>query len=489
MAKFDLASLMDTVSNLGTAPPELRMIPLEDIVPNEDNFYSLSDLGPLADSIAMDGLQQPLVVMPGADAKYLLISGHRRRAALETLVHDQEDPREDLRQVPCIVKDYASPAMAQLQLILANSTARVLTSAETMRQAEQLESLFYRLKEEGYEFPGRMRDQVAAACQVSAAKLGRLKVIRENLVFPYMKMYEQNLLPEGTAYALARLPEEMQQRIQRIANAEKFTTARVEHIVTLYESGERWEPCLECPDGKSCKHGDRFLRHDLDYIGNPCVGKRCCRDCGAGTRQDYPCEFRCSKAEAERKAVRDKENQREVKRELKRAEANQLQTQRNAQRLLPVLEAAGLKDNEKVAWQYSWDTITVEDVRDWASGFFDGATENWASRVELNPSDCLKAPELAKRLGCSTDFLLGLTDESKNVSNMDTIHPRWLPGHPEKTGRTVAKFMLHSGAEWVTLCWYDVDTDTYSQFRGERAFDVSGALGWWPVPEEDDGDA
>ena len=51
-----------------------------------------------------------------------------------------------------------------------------------IRQGFQLRTvhpLLYQLREEGYEFPGRMRDQVAAACKVSAPKLARLKVIRE----------------------------------------------------------------------------------------------------------------------------------------------------------------------------------------------------------------------------------------------------------------------------------------------------------------------
>lgn len=37
------------------------------------------------------------------------------------------------------------------------------------------------LKEEGVEFPGRMRDHVAEACKVSKSKIARLKVIREGL--------------------------------------------------------------------------------------------------------------------------------------------------------------------------------------------------------------------------------------------------------------------------------------------------------------------
>lgn len=44
--------------------PVIREIPLESILPNPDNFYQLRDLDALADSIALSGLQQPLVVTP-----------------------------------------------------------------------------------------------------------------------------------------------------------------------------------------------------------------------------------------------------------------------------------------------------------------------------------------------------------------------------------------------------------------------------------------
>lgn len=151
----------------------------------------------------MDGLQQPLVVTPEENGRYKVLSGHRRRAAIRLLLEESEDPLPKLRSVPCLVRRYKSRHLAELQLILANSTARELTSAEKMRQAERIEMLLYQLKEEGYQFPGRMRDQVAAACNVSAPKLARLKVIREHLIPEYMVAFEANRLPEQTAYALA----------------------------------------------------------------------------------------------------------------------------------------------------------------------------------------------------------------------------------------------------------------------------------------------
>lgn len=210
MSKFQIGdfakSVGAAVSKLDTSE-QLQYLDIDLLDANEANFYELSNLQPLADSIAMDGLQQPLVVTPEENGRYKVLSGHRRRAAIRLLLEESEDPLPKLRSVPCLVRRYKSQHLAELQLILANSTARELTSAEKMRQAERIEMLLYQLKEEGYQFPGRMRDQVAAACNVSAPKLARLKVIREHLIPEYMVAFEANRLPEQTAYALARMQD------------------------------------------------------------------------------------------------------------------------------------------------------------------------------------------------------------------------------------------------------------------------------------------
>lgn len=301
--QFDLSAMMGVVSNLDTiSGPQVRMIPLEDILDNKANFYKVDKeaLEPLADSIAMDGLQQYPVVMPHPEkeGKYLLLSGHRRCAAIRLLA---EEGREDLRMVPCTIRQYRSEAMAELQLILANSTARVLTSAEIAKQAERMELLLYQLKEEGYEFPGRMRDQVAAACNVSAPKLARLKVIREKLKAPaFLLLFEKDRLPEQTAYALARLPEELQKRLAGIQPGIMGYTAEI--ILRKYKAGWRWEPDMQCPDGKNCKRGDSFLRHDLECLSwQMCGGNTCCLECEMAKTSYSPCGRMCGKAQALRK--------------------------------------------------------------------------------------------------------------------------------------------------------------------------------------------
>ena len=494
MAKFEIGAFAKSlqtaaVSNLDTSPVQVQMIPLEDILPNKENFYALRDLDPLADSIAMDGLLDPLVVTPSPDAEgqYRLISGHRRRAAIEKLVKDKEHPREDLRLVPCMVRSYKSEAMAQLQLILANSTARVLTSAETMKQAEQMELLLYQLKEEGYQFPGRMRDQVAAACKVSAPKLARLKVIRDNLTPKYMALFEKDKLPEQTAYALARLPSDFQERLATVC-PEPPTGYSVEYLVKRYREGWRWEPTLQCPDGKTCRRGDIFLRHDAEegYYSNMCGGLTCCITCEMAQRNWSPCERMCSKAKAMRKKVRDEANAKEEARKKALSDQYKAETQGYAQRLLRAIEVAGLTDEDTFPWDY-YRTYDVATVRAYAAGqFAEGSV--WSS-ASLEPSRCHEPVKTAQALHCSTDYLLGLTDDLFPVAVQPAKEPEGPTAEkadsaseePPETDAVSEDVPAGNGAAPTQLCetlpWHSIQDEPN---EGQMAV-VENSYGEWDL--------
>ena len=142
------------------------------------NRRDLRGLEELAANIELLGLRQPLRVRenPESPGRFIIVSGHRRRAALQRLV---DDGRADFARVPCIRDVSAqSSALQELRLIFDNLDTQPYSSAEKAKIAARVEELLYVLKEEGMEFPGRMRDQVAAACRISAPKLARLKVIQ-----------------------------------------------------------------------------------------------------------------------------------------------------------------------------------------------------------------------------------------------------------------------------------------------------------------------
>lgn len=449
MARFDIgsfaASLNETVSKLDTPAPQLQYIDIDQLDANEANFYDVSNLDTLADSISMDGLQQPLVVTPGQDGRYTVISGHRRRAALRKLV--EEDGREDLRRVPCLVKTYQSPALAELQLIMANSTARVLTSAEVMHQAKRMEDLLYQLKEEGYSFPGRMRDQVAEACQVSASKLARLKVINARLCSEYMDLFNQDKISEHVAYALAKLPQDFQRRIFGVTK-EPPVARVVEALTEEYENGARWEPCLTCPDGKACTRGDAFLRHDCENEYNMCKGEKCCLECSGAKTDCDPCGRMCSKAQAVRKEKRNDAKAQALSLEEKVQAERRRDAQGIASRLVKAADLVGAAGNSRVQLGRYGSSWSVKDLRRFAAGDFgDTHLSGW----EFGQDDVKRFAKAAETLGCSVDYLFGLTDEIRPGKANKAI--QWQKGKPTTNGYY---WTIYSGAvSGGKLMWWE----------------------------------
>ena len=218
--KFNLSDYLKTedVSRINTNAEQIVLIDLDRIDPDPANFYSLEGIDELAGNIELIGLQQPLRVRPEGE-RFTVISGHRRRAAC-MLIRDGGS-EQFAKGVPCIVEyGDATPAMRELRLIYANSSTRVLSPAELSKQAERVQELLYELKKQGVEFPGRMREHVAAACQVSESKLARLAAIRKNLRDSYRLLFDAQRLPEGLAYRLSRETPEIQKDLfERLGTA------------------------------------------------------------------------------------------------------------------------------------------------------------------------------------------------------------------------------------------------------------------------------
>lgn len=213
--EFNIAELMKGVPDLGTDRQQIEYIPIEKIDPDPENFYSLDGLNELAGSIEMLGLQQALLLRPGENGHYTLISGHRRRAAILMIRDGGSDQFKD--GVPCVVdRRNASKALWKFQLLMANKDTRKMTSADENRQAEELENVLRELEDAGYEFPGRLRDWVSKLSGMSRSKLGRLKVIREKLHPDLMRdYYSQGRMNESVAYAFAQQPQDVQDAIIR----------------------------------------------------------------------------------------------------------------------------------------------------------------------------------------------------------------------------------------------------------------------------------
>lgn len=473
---FNLAEALSGVSKMDTGAERIELLDIAKLGDDPRNFYQLSDLDNLAENIELVGLQQPLRVRPNPDAPghYIIVSGHRRRAAIQKLV---DDGRDDLRHIPCIVEQPCqSEAMQELRLIFANSGTRKLSDPEIAAQADRVQELLYRLKEEGVEFPGRMRDHVAEACQVSKSKLARLKVIQDGLTGEYLEDWQRGKLNESAAYALARMHPAFREHIRKVARGKTPDGNTLETLIKRFTAGDRLLPEmveLTCPDGKPCTHCDGFLRHAMERSWDKsCNGTVCCLDCPDGAkRNSYACEQMCSKAKTARKKRHEQDREKADKAEKKRISAIQRASLPFIRRVVRAADDAGLPDSEPLCWDYN-GAIQMGVIRQWERGDF---SEGWPSyySVMFKPADLRHPLEAAKTLRCSADYLLGLTDELHPAAPAGYV----VGGHPAKNTR--ARVLLDYDmdrpfpldAEWDGSQWWAAGTTLTEK-----------VLAWYPYP-------
>ena len=452
--KFNLGDYLKDAAPMSESDTEqITRVPLESIDPDPNNFYSLEGLGELAANIETVGLLDPLRVRPSGE-RYTIVSGHRRRAALQLL---RDSGCERWRDgVPCIIElGEASDAMRELRLIFANSSTRVMSPADLSKQAERVTQLLYELKEQGVEFPGSMRAHVAEACKVSQSKLARLHAIRGKLVTELLQRFDRGEVPEETAYQLSRLPEDLQQAVaaeleegRRKALPRAWT---VEEVIKRLGDLQAPISCRAHAGGPDCHNVTQRIVRSVWAPGSwdICDGKRCCMDCpGKGS-----CSGACREAKdrAKLEAAEAKEKKAEEERRAEQArDAKLLGIRARCRELLPLIEAAGLEDGEKIFDSYM--AAKAGEVRDWAEGRFDG--KGWYSAEAVQPSRVEELRSMASKLGVSMGRLLGEEPtnsvmppkRSETMSESDTPDPTapvWEPGTPFSRGWYVC------WAQWV----------------------------------------
>ena len=439
MAKFDLGDFVKTmaVPDSGTAGQErIEYLPLSELHEDERNFYTVDKVEELAANIQSCGLMDPLRVRKSEDG-YTIASGHRRAAALRLLA--AEDSK--FEQVACIIETGDIPEQLQeLRLIFANSATREMSSADKAKQAERVEVLLYELKEQGMEFPGRMRDRVAEACRISRSKLGRLQHIQRNLAPCYKALWEAGDLPEDTADALASMPEEVQERIKRIFPKKTPTSGAVRNIAGKMESGRDYcATDLSCPDGAACTNQDKFFRHDLSCNSwETCGGKECCVKCTRGGAHDprggsynAACSEMCPKAKAIYEKAKEKSKAKAEQEKLDSHTKAVQQGMSDAQRLVRAADAAGLSDKDTVPNGCYSGSIRIGTLRSIMQGEIPKGMPDY-KLGEFIPYRTEPLRKMAETLHCSADYLLGLADEPRaTVSSAmpgQTTVGCWMPG-------------------------------------------------------------
>lgn len=439
--KFNLGDYLKTedMSRINTNAEQIVLIDLDRIDPDPANFYSLEGIDELAGNIELIGLQQPLRVRPEGE-RFTVISGHRRRAAI-MLIRDGGS-EQFANGVPCIVEyGEATPAMRELRLIYANSSTRVLSPAELSKQAERVQELLYELKKQGVEFPGRMREHVAAACQVSESKLARLAAIRKNLRDSYRLLFDAQRLPEGLAYRISQETPEIQKDLfERLGTAVcSLTGEKLDQVIEQVKK-PKTEAQTVSP-ARSTFDAEAYL---------------------AERAEEDDAFFEMLSAEADPFLRR-------------------LGTVNSRQEGIQLLKENLGRDRS--GWLY--DRVDVncspKGVRLWdANGDSDAdITRTWTDVYDMLCSIALNRAAIS--IG-RTDPEDEEDEDGPDVSRMDTSEPEWMTGDPPRIGRYFCKVDMGDSKPHENRCWWG--DDGWSWYGTNLKANGWKVVGWWPLPKE-----
>ena len=220
MAKFDLKGLLSERS-VQEEQPKQKIVykdPAE-LIPSEDNFYSVENLEKLKQSIKLLGLLQPLLIEE-RDGKDYIIAGHSRQKCCLELVQEGE---ERFRKVPCVytVKTNLNETagdqdniLKKIMIIQAN-TYREKSDWEKMTETLQMEQLVKKLREK-VELEGKTRQITADLIGTSTGQIGRYRSISTNLSTELMAEFKESRINVSVATELAGLTPEFQKQAYNI---------------------------------------------------------------------------------------------------------------------------------------------------------------------------------------------------------------------------------------------------------------------------------
>lgn len=227
----------------------LKYIDVEDLVPSEDNFYSMSAIDELAGLIELSGgVKQPGLVVPLGGGKYKLLSGHRRRLASLQLVRQG---KEAYRKMPCMVEDAGRVveqdaeaeelrAIDEAILIITTNGQREKTDWDKVQEATRLRALLEK-KRRFEKVPGETRKLIAEQLGTTPAQVGRYDSIEKHLIPLFKAWLEKGKIGISVAYELSTLPEDVQE-IAAEECRETRAPVTLEDVRRWKRDAEPWTP-------------------------------------------------------------------------------------------------------------------------------------------------------------------------------------------------------------------------------------------------------
>ena len=207
----------------------------ENLVDCSQNQEDITDTADLENSIKELGFTDPLEVTQFRmdDGKYMILSGHRRRAA---------GVKCGMNMFPCMIKEFESDEVVKNYVLLSNS----------QRDSEKDPLLFckrYKMHEEYLRetgFTGKLRKEIAKRLGISIPQADRYSRMNK-IILPVWDMVRDEIVGMSSVLPLAALPPDEQENILSIfrdciSEEVDLTRETVKLIVDGYNNGKKtWD--------------------------------------------------------------------------------------------------------------------------------------------------------------------------------------------------------------------------------------------------------
>lgn len=310
---------------VGDETPKARFrtkdISIKKLYSNDKNFYSVTDIEPLAQKILLVGLIENLEVVhdPCDQGEYRITAGERRWRALKLLV---EQGYTDFEMVTCQIQTPASADEEMLRLIIANDY-RNKTVTDILEEEKQLKDILQRMKQEGREIKGykldsgRLRDVIAKMLQMPATKIAQIESINKHLIPEFAEELKEGRLTFSAAYMISGMNEETQaemlERYQengltykevkeiKQQQEEKAAAEQIEDQMGIDQFTETEEEIEELEDdAEDTEDEDEWEDAHPESITSLCYSCKRYSDCNVKTGTCQSCDRYINKAEAEK---------------------------------------------------------------------------------------------------------------------------------------------------------------------------------------------
>ena len=310
---------------VGDETPKARFrtkdISIKKLYSNDKNFYSVTDIEPLAQKILLVGLIENLEVVhdPCDQGEYRITAGERRWRALKLLV---EQGYTDFEMATCQIQTPASADEEMLRLIIANDY-RNKTVTDILEEEKQLKDILQRMKQEGREIKGykldsgRLRDVIAKMLQMPATKIAQIESINKHLIPEFAEELKEGRLTFSTAYMISGMNEETQaemlERYQengltykevkeiKQQQEEKAAAEQIEGQMDIDQYTETEEEIEEPEDdAEDTEDEDEWEDAHPESITSLCYSCKRYSDCNVKTGTCQSCDQYINKAEAEK---------------------------------------------------------------------------------------------------------------------------------------------------------------------------------------------